>query len=790
MKYASLGIYCENSALGYGYEILLKNMVASTSLLPLENLSSSHTSFDFLLIDLSSKKMFSFIHELFYLEETKLILISPYDILELEKSFPEIKRVDCLITKPFSMERLTGFVHKHALLLDRRKILETKNSILAEVVELNPGRIGIFNEEGVLFYANNHYLVANAIDISMIDLITFDTISQCQIEFETIRAHLLSRSVFHKQRLEGKRWYESYFYRILDGYIVHICKDITEQKERELQLEQAAIFFEQSNEALMISDMHGVILSVNTSFCKITGYTKEEAIGKTPHILYSGMHDQHFYAHMWNSLIHNGSWHGEIWNKRKNGEIYPEWLSINKAISHKHNEEFYICVFTDISTIKETDRKLYFYANHDPLTGLANRVNFEAQLKKSIETAKRRATKIAILFIDVDKFKEVNDEYGHSVGDIMLKAITKRLTESIRAEDFVARLGGDEFVIIAGGTETTEGILTLTLKLLESMKEPIKIDNRLFFMTLSIGIAIYPEHGMSAEELIKHADAAMYEVKESGRNGYQIYHSTLSERLSHKLQTQNDLMLALKRDEFELHYQPIIDLQENKTVGIEALVRWNHPTKGLLYPGSFISYIENSDLIYDFGMLVITKALSDWIVIKSTLHVKEPFHISINISAKQFFQEGFVTKLSSLVDDFHMDPARIELELLETHIMKNSEVAQHIFHELHVKGFRLALDDFGTGYSSLSYLKQFTLDKLKIDQSFVRDLLSDENDRLITQTIITMGKIFGMSVQAEGVETAEQERVIRNMGCDLVQGFYHSPALKLSDFIAWYNVHG
>lgn len=790
MKYASLGIFCENSALAYGYEVLLKNMVASTSIFPLDHLSSTHTSFDFILIDISSKKMLSFVSDVLCFEETKLILISPYDVIELEKSLQETKRIDCIITKPFSMDRLTGFVHKHALLVDRRKVLETKNSILAEVVELNPGRIGVYNEEGVLFYANNHYLIANAIDISMIDLITYDTISQCQVEFDTIRAHLLSRPVFYKQRLEGKRWFESYFYRILDGYIVHICKDISEQKERELQLEQAAIFFEQSNEALMISDTEGTILSVNTSFCKITGYTKEEAIGKTPHILYSGMHDQHFYAHMWNSLIHNGSWHGEIWNKRKNGEIYPEWLSINKAISQKHNEEFYICVFTDISTIKETDRKLYFYANHDPLTGLANRVNFESQLKKSIETAKRRSTKIAILFIDVDKFKEVNDEYGHSVGDMMLKAITKRLSETIRSEDFIARLGGDEFVIIAGGTETTEGILTLSLKLLDSMKEPIKIDNRLFFMTLSIGIAIYPEHGLSAEELIKHADAAMYEVKESGRNGYQIYHSTLSERLSHKIQTQNDLILALKRDEFELHYQPIIDLKENKTVGIEALVRWNHPIKGLLYPGSFISYIENSDLIYDFGMLVCTKALSDWIVLKSTLPIKEPFHISINISAKQFFQEGFVEKLSSLVDDFHINPTMIELEVLETQIMKNSEVAQRIFHELHVKGFMLALDDFGTGYSSLSYLKQFTLDKLKIDQSFIRDLLSDENDRLITQTIITMGKIFGMRVQAEGVETVEQENVVREMGCDLVQGFYHSPALKLSDFIVWYKTHG
>lgn len=788
MKYSRIAIFTESRSIALGYATLFEEWCDAIDSDQIEVWEkSSLKSYDIVIIDFISKRNRICADHIIrhYSDTAKIILISPHTLLEIHTFLKNSESIDLILTKPFNVDRLITFIQHQTRLVDRRMMLEAKNTILAEVVDLNPARIGVFTASGILFYANTHYLQANMLNISDIDQLHFDEISQCQVGFNAIVHELKNSLTFVIQREEGKKWFESYFYHLQQEYIVHICKDITTSKQHEIQLEQSAIFFEQSSEALMISDQQGTILSVNTAFCRITGYTKDEVIGKTPKILNSGMHDVSFYQNLWNSLIHNGRWQGEIWNKRKNGEIYPEWLSINKATSPKYNEAFYISVFTDISSIKETDRKLYFYANHDPLTGLANRVQFESQLKKSIDSAKRRNEKLAVFFIDLDKFKEVNDTYGHTIGDIMLKSVTKRLSESIRSDDFLSRLGGDEFVVIAGNVEEYEGILTLAAKLSDIMREPIVIDGKVFFMTLSIGIAIYPEHGTSSEDLIKHADAAMYEVKENGRNGYMLYQQSFSEKLAHKVETQNELKHGLERDEFELYYQPIIDLYSHKVMGAEALIRWHHPTKGILYPASFISYVENSELIYDFGMMVCRKAFQDLGVFNSRIHTDGTFKLSINIATKQFFEENFVEKLVILANDFAVDPHQIELEILETQIMKNPEVAQKKFTELHHQGFKLALDDFGTGYSSLSYLKNFTIDKLKIDQSFVRDLLIDENDRAIVQTIITMSKIFDMKVQAEGVETKEHETILESMGCELSQGYLYAKPIPLNEFIEW-----
>ena len=787
MKYTRLGIFSEKEHVSRGYATLLYDLSAQIDSNLIDQNENTFKTYDLIIIDFTTKKNRYLVDILInhYYQHAKIVVVSPYNLNEINTLLKTSECIDLFLTKPFDINRLTLFIQNHSRLIDRKMMLEAKNSILAEVVDLNPSRIAVFTSLGILFYANSHYLEANKIDISQIDLLHFNTITKCKIGFEVLMYELKNSTSFMIQREEDKRWYESYFYRLSQDYIVHNCEDITLRKKYEIQLEQSAIFFEQSSEALMISNKNGSILSVNAAFCRITGYSKEEAIGETPKLLNSGMHDAAFYHSMWNSLIYNGRWQGEIWNKRKNGEIYPEWLSISKATSPKYNEEFYISVFTDISSIKETDRKLYFYANHDPLTGLANRVQFESQLKKTIDSAKRRNDKLGILFIDLDKFKEVNDTYGHTIGDMMLKSVTKRLSDSIRSDDFISRLGGDEFVIIASNINEYEGILALASKLSEAIREPIVIDGKVFFMTLSIGIAIYPEHGENSEDLIKHADAAMYEVKENGRNGYMLYHSSFSEKLTHKVETQNELKIALDEDQFELFYQPIIDLYTNKVMGAEALVRWHHPIKGLLYPASFISFIENSELIYEFGMLICKKAFRDLATFNARIKCDEPFSLSINIATKQFFEDNFVTKLSTLAEDFSVDPHQIELEILETQVMKNPEVAQIKFHDLHDLGFELALDDFGTGYSSLSYLKNFTIDKLKVDQSFVRDLLIDENDRAIVQTIITMSKIFNMRVQAEGVESSEHEAILKSMGCELAQGYLYSKPIPLEAFVDW-----
>lgn len=788
MKYTRIGIFTESRSIAIGYCSLFEEWVAAIDSYPLDEWEQSFQShYDIILIDFSSKKSRSLVDAIIqrYQELSKIILISPYTLIDIYTLIPRFESIDLILNKPFNIDRLVTFVQHHARLIDRRTMLETKNTVLAEVVDLNPARIAVFTTEGILFYANTHYLQSNLLNLSDIDQLHFDAISQCKTLFTFIKYELKTSHTFFIQRQEGKQWFESTFYQLSDEYIVHICTDITTAKQHEIQLEQSAIFFDQSSEALMISDQNGIILSVNPAFCKITGYTKDDVIGKTPKLLSSGMHDQPFYQHMWNSLIHNGRWQGEIWNKRKNGEIYPEWLSISKAKSPKYNEEFFISVFTDISSIKETDRKLYFYANHDPLTGLANRIQFESQLKKSIDSAKRRNEQIALLFIDLDKFKEVNDTYGHTIGDMMLKSVTKRLGDSLRADDFLSRIGGDEFVIIAGNIDGIDSVLSIASKLSNVIRDPIVIDGKVFFMTLSIGIAIYPEHGMTAEDLIKHADAAMYEVKENGRNGYMLYQQSFSDKLTHKVQTQNELKNALDNDEFELYYQPIIDLTSHSVMGAEALIRWHHPTKGLLYPASFISYVEESELIYDFGMIVCAKAFHDLAIFNTRITTNKPFILSVNIATKQFFEEHFVEKLSNLALDFAVDPHQVELEILETQVMKNPYVAQKKFEELHQMGFELALDDFGTGYSSLSYLKHFKIDKLKVDQSFVRDLLIDENDHAIVQTIINMSKVFNMKVQAEGVETQEHERLLESMGCELSQGYLYTKPIPIGEFIEW-----
>lgn len=626
----------------------------------------------------------------------------------------------------------------------------------------------------------------NHLTVKDIDKYNFSDITQCNLgfTFNTIKDKLKFTKSFVVEKNVDKKWFQSIFYMLDFEFFVHVCEDITPQKQKEIHLEQAAVFYENSNEGIIITDVKGKIISVNSSFCKITGYLKDEVIGKTPAILNSGIHDRNFYDTLWDSVQNNASWRGEIWNKRKNGEIYPEWLSIAKAVNAKYSEEFYIAIFTDITTLKEADKKLYFYANHDVLTGLANRVQFESNLKTTIEGCKRRRTQAALMFIDLDKFKEVNDTFGHNVGDEMLKSIAKRIEQSIRKEDFIARIGGDEFVLIINDVKTQEDVINLANKINKNIKEPLTIRDKVFFMTLSIGISIFPLHANNSEELIKYADVAMYEVKEKGRNGYRLYNQSMTDKMSEKITLQNQLKNALKKDEFEMYYQAIINVSNNKIIGAEALARWNHPVRGTLAPAHFIDFIEDSSMNLEFADMVFTKVLHDIQTINSKLNNHE-FKVSINISAKQFFLQDFVSIIVGFCEDFYISPEQIELELLETQIMNHSEISSKKIEQLHEKGFRISIDDFGTGYSSLSYLKNFKVDKLKIDQSFIRDFLEDMSDRAIVEAIITLAKTFKLKVQAEGVETKEHYALLQTMNCDHAQGYTFNKPMPLDVFLSF-----
>ena len=770
------------------YELLLNKYFSSVKNLFIEGYdfieAIDFNQFNIVLIDLNGKKYLSTLNELSKknIKNCKIILVTPYDLNYFSLVLNDTLFFSLILSKPIDILKLQTFVKNESEKVEKRNILEKKNNILAKVIDLHPAKIGVYTMDGILFYANNNYLEANNLNLNHIDNLTFDEISQCNLGFENIKNKLYLTNSFLTQREENNYWFESTFYIISNEFIIHNCIDITVQKQKEFQLEQSAIFFENSNEGIIITDSKGRIVSINKAFSKITGYRKDEVIGKSPSILNSGIHDKNFYENMWESLKNNSSWQGEIWNKRKNGEIYPEWLSIAKVINPKYNEEFYMAIFTDISSLKEADKKLHFYANHDVLTKLANRVQFESHLKSTIESCIRRDTKIALFFVDLDKFKDVNDTYGHTVGDEMLKIVAKRLEESIRKEDFIARLGGDEFVLIIKDVKNDEDMIKLAGKLNDNIKKPIIIGDKVFFMSLSIGISIFPDHGKDSEDLIKHSDAAMYEVKENGRNGKRLYNQNMSDKISLKVTIQNELKIAIAKDEFEMYYQIVVDIKSKKFVGAEALVRWNHKTKGVLTPVHFIDYIEDGGMSVDFGELVFKKVLHDIQIINSKLK-NQDFKVAINISPEHFFKYSFIEDIESYCKDFSIDTKQIELELLETSIMKNSEISQKKLDNLHEKGFQIALDDFGTGYSSLSYLKNFKVDKLKIDQSFIRDFLDDNNDKAIVQAIINLANIFNLKVQAEGVETKEHEELLQELDCNLSQGYFYNKPKPLNEFL-------
>lgn len=788
MKKTKLLIISEQEDVFEVYKLLLNEYFISIEILHIKNNDFieeiDFSKFYIVLIDLSSNEYFPILNKLSKMDQkdNKIILITPYDLNQDAQNIRNILFFNLILIKPFEVLRLENFIKNESENIERRNILERNNKILAKVVDLNPAKIAVYKLNGTMFYANSSYLKANNLKYDNFENLDFDKISHCDIAFLSVKEKLKTTNSFVIQKEENEKWFESTFYMISDEFIIHNCVDITLQKQKELQLEQSAIFFENSNEGILITDANRKIISVNKAFSKITGYEKEEVLGKTPSILSSGVHDKEFYKNMRESLTLNSTWKGEIWNKKKNGEIYPEWLSIAKAVNPKYNEEFYIAIFTDITMIKESDKKLYFYANHDVLTKLPNRVQFETHLKKTIESCKRNQNKIALFFIDLDKFKDVNDTYGHSIGDEMLKTIAKRLEQSIRKEDFIARLGGDEFVLIIKDVKNNEDMIKLANKINENIKEAIVIEDKVFFMSLSIGISIFPDDGKDSEDLIKHADAAMYEVKENGRNGSKLYNQNITEKLSLKVIFERELKMAIQKDEFEMYYQAIIDMKSEKIVGAEALVRWKHKDKGILPPLEFIKYIDAGGMSIDFGELIFKKVLKDTQTINKKLK-NQNLKIAINISPEYFFKYTFVEDVLAYCKDFSIDEKQIEIELLETNIMKNSEISQEKLKQLYEKGFQIALDDFGTGYSSLSYLKDFKVNKLKIDQAFIRDFLDDNNDKAIVEAIINLAKIFNLKVQAEGVETKEHHELIKTLDCDFAQGYFYNKPMPLSNFL-------
>lgn len=564
----------------------------------------------------------------------------------------------------------------------------------------------------------------------------------------------------------------------LRGITVGTHIDITQQVQSEAQLELAAKVFERGSEGVLITDADQRIVMVNNAFTRITGYTEEEALGQTPKMLASGRHDQAFYREMWHDITRRGFWQGEVWNRRKNGEIYPEWLSISQITTDDGVPTYYIGIVSDISRLKEDQEEIHRLAYYDPLTNLPNRSLLEERAAFALRIAQRNNDSLALMFLDLDNFKNINDSLGHKAGDRLLQAFADRLQGMVREEDTFARPGGDEFILLLPATDAS-GAAHAAQKLLSLLNRPFRIDGYDLSVTSSVGIALYPEDGTHLSELYTNADIAMYRAKQKGRNTYSFFTPELQTHYVRLMRVENALRQALEHNQFELYYQPQQELHSEAIIGFEALLRWNHPELGQVSPAEFIPIAESSGLIVPIGEWVLreaTQQLRRWIDAGIA-----PPKMAINLSAAQFHQPNLPDMVLSILDDAALPPEYLELELTESITMDDPERAITMINRLHGAGISLSIDDFGTGYSSLSYLKRFKISKLKIDQSFVRDITSDNDDRVIISTIITLAQSLGLRVIAEGVETQAQREFLRRLGCHDIQGYLFSRPINAAD---------
>lgn len=562
--------------------------------------------------------------------------------------------------------------------------------------------------------------------------------------------------------------------------IICIVQDVTERSHADKQLLLSASVFENSIEGIIITDAEGTMQSVNRAFIEITGFAEEQAIGQNPRILKSDQHDQDFFKAMWDSLLSTGVWQGEIWNRRKDGEVYPQWLTIT-AIHDDHGKTTnYVGVFHDMTEIKLHEEQLRYQAHHDALTGLPNRVLFRDRLGVAMSHAHRVDLKVGVLFLDLDDFKRINDSLGHTVGDFLLQDVAKRLERCLREEDTVARYGGDEFIVLLGELSHEEDAIVAAQRILKAISPAICMQNQEFYLTVSLGIAFYPKDGLDQETLIRNADTAMYRAKAAGKNTYQVFTPAMSKKVSEWLAVENSLRKALEREEFFLHYQPKIDMHSGTIAGVEALIRWRQEDGEIISPNEFIPLAEDTGLIVEIGGWVLKKACAD---IKKLLDRGYRITLSVNISPRQFRQENLPEKVAQVLEETGFPPEALLLEITEGTVMDSEEKSLLILNELKDMGIGLSIDDFGTGYSSLYYLKQLPIKELKIDRKFVRDIPKDEDDLAITSAIISMAKSLKLQVVAEGVESEEQMKVLRKRRCDQVQGFLFSKAIADKDLL-------
>jgi diguanylate cyclase (GGDEF)-like protein/PAS domain S-box-containing protein len=544
--------------------------------------------------------------------------------------------------------------------------------------------------------------------------------------------------------------------------------DISERKQAEARLKLAASVFSQAREGIVITDTGGVIVDVNETFCHITGYSREEAVGQTPRILKSGRQSEEFYAEMWRSLTDKGHWYGEMWNRKKNGELYAELINITVVRDARGVARNYVALFTDITAMKEHQQQLEHIAHYDALTGLPNRVLLADRLHQAIAQARRRETLMAVVYLDLDGFKEVNDSHGHETGDGLLIALSQRMKEALREGDTLARPGGDEFVIVLADLATVAECEIVLIRLLHAAAAPAQIGDRVLKVSASLGVTLFPIDDGDADSLLRHADQAMYQAKQAGKNRYHLFDVDQDAAVSIRRESLDHIRRAFDGREFVLYYQPKVNMRTGTVVGAEALIRWQHPARGLLPPADFLPIIEDHPIGVELGEWVIETVLlqiRDW----NAAGLDIP--VSVNVGARQLQQGDFAARLSQMLTARpEVRPGQLELEILETSALEDVAQVSERMHACRALGVSFALDDFGTGYSSLTYLKRLPANLLKIDQSFVRDMLDDPDDLAIVKGVIGLATAFRRKIIAEGVETVAHGSRLLSLGCDLAQG--------------------
>lgn len=534
-------------------------------------------------------------------------------------------------------------------------------------------------------------------------------------------------------------------------------------------MDYSTLFYEQSSLGMMKADLSLKIIQVNKAFSHITGYQAAEVINKRPDILSSGKQDKSFYSHMWSSINKNGVWSGEIWNKRKNGSIYPELLTINAVTDSKNDRCGYIAVFSDISDIKNQGISLGYLAHHDPLTGLPNRFFLNNHLDNAVDRIERSKTKLAVLFIDLDLFKPINDTLGHAVGDALLQKVAKRIINTLRDSDIVSRWGGDEFIVILEGESVNNASLVAS-NLLTALNKPFSINGREIHISSSIGISTLHDSAQKNQPstLIRNADTAMYQAKKLGGNQFHYYNEQITQEIQQQVYLETELRKALKNNEFELHYQSKFSTANKQLNGVEALIRWNHPIKGFIPPNKFIAIAEKTGLIIPIGDWVIQTACEQamrW------FKQGQPTQVAVNISAVQLDSGKLCGDIKTILEKTGLPPHLLEIELTESLLIRNITTTTLLLEEINRLGISIAIDDFGTGFSSLSYLTSFPVNKLKIDRCFVQKIQTNKKDRRIIKGIIALAHSINLTVVAEGIETTEQLSYLKKIGCDSVQGF-------------------